>query len=140
MKKIILIALGLILLFTIIFMALDLFFSKKIAIKDEPFKVEMAVTDAERMRGLSGRKSLCQKCSMLFIFEKPGNYSFWMKDMLFPLDIIWILDDRIVHIAKDVSPEFKGSIRPENIADKVLEINADLSDKYGLEIGDEVKF
>jgi uncharacterized membrane protein (UPF0127 family) len=67
-----------------------------------------------------------------------------MKDMLFPIDIIWIKDFKIVDIASNVLPEGAKNILelkvyyPKDKADKVLEINAGLAEKYGFKIGDEV--
>jgi uncharacterized membrane protein (UPF0127 family) len=80
---------------------------------------------------------------MLFIFEKPGRYGFWMKDMLFPLDIIWINQNGIVvNVERGVTPEtYKEKKIYINQADAsyVLEINAGLSEKFGLYIGSKVK-
>ena len=52
--------------------------------------LDLAATNEEKRRGLSGRNGLEENEGMLFVFEEPGFYSFWMKDMLFPIDIIWI--------------------------------------------------
>ena len=76
---------------------------------------------------------------MLFLFPQKGIYAFWMKDMRFNLDIIWISDDKIVYIAKDNSFHDLTPVNPGIEADKVLEINADLADRYGFKVGDEVK-
>ena len=59
-------------------------------IGEETFIVEIADNDEERVRGLSLREPIEANRGMLFIFDVSGNYSFWMKDMLFALDIIWI--------------------------------------------------
>ncbi|MCX6765588.1 MAG: DUF192 domain-containing protein [Candidatus Moranbacteria bacterium] len=111
----------------------------KINIGEKEFLVEIADNSAERSRGLGGRESLCQECGMLFEFARPGVHSFWMKNMQFSLDIIWILDDRVVFIAKNVPVDLKGVINPGVSADRVLEINAGLSEKYGIREGSQVK-
>lgn len=105
------------------------------------FQAEVAATSAERSRGLSNRKELCENCAMLFLFERKGFYSFWMKEMEFDLDMLWVDKDAVVFIAKNVSHE-KGSerIEPDREADKILEINAGLADKLGIKIGDRVEF
>src|SRR3989338_662243 len=58
--------------------------------------VELAVTPAQRERGLSGRDRLEPRSGMLFVFEDDGVRGFWMKGMTFPIDIIWIDDERVV--------------------------------------------
>jgi len=113
-----------------------------ISINGEKFKIEEVSTPEKAALGLSGRESMCEKCGMLFVFGANDYRGFWMKDMKFDLDIIWISGDRVVYLAKNLSYE-KGmaeSVVPEAKADKVLEINAGMSDKIGIKIGDEVNF
>lgn len=109
-------------------------------VKKDAFRVEVVSTPDKLARGLGKRKKLCDSCAMLFVFQKEGNYSFWMKDMLFPLDIIWIYDNKVVDIEKNVQADFGGILTPKNSVDAVLEINAGKSDKLGIEVGDELKF
>ena len=63
---------------------------------------------------------------MLFIFERSGRYGFWMKEMRFAIDIVWIGEDlRIVHIAADVTPEtYPEVFKPPEAARYVLEMPA----------------
>src|SRR5688572_12246217 len=71
----------------------------------EPILVEMATDDATRAQGLMYREHLPAGRGMLFVF--PGNdvYSFWMKNTLIPLDMIWIDEGRkVVHVKRDVQP------------------------------------
>lgn len=111
-----------------------------IKIDGHRFKIETVASLKEREQGLSGRKSLCQNCAMLFLFEKKDKHSFWMKEMNFDLDIIWISGNEIVYIAKNVSHEEGANsfISPDVKADKVLEINSGLCDKLGIKVGDEI--
>ncbi len=105
-------------------------------------KTEIADTEEERSKGLSGRTSLCSDCGMLFVFPQKENQNFWMKDMLFDLDIIWIAGGKIIGISKRVSHE-RGDleiVRSPVPVDGVLEINAGKSDEWGLKTGDEVRF
>ena len=103
------------------------------------FSIEIADTPAKRIRGLSGRSSLPQNRGMLFIFEIPGQYGFWMKGMFIPIDIIWIRGNRIIGLEKNILPSSNLNYYPSEPADKVLEINAGLSDKLGLKAGDEIE-
>ena len=76
-----------------------------ITINGTPINVVLAETPAERVRGLSGRETLPQNEGMLFLFENTDYHAFWMKNMRFPIDIIWMDDDRvIVGIAEHVLP------------------------------------
>lgn len=95
------------------------------------YRAEVSRDTATRARGLSGRESLCQSCAMLFVFPTPGRQSFWMKDMQFPLDILWISDGVIVYKESDVSPTSKEILSPEVISDMVLEINPNPRIKAG---------
>ncbi len=93
---------------------------------DHPITVEIAGTTAERVRGLSGRRDLAPGRGLLFIFPASATYGFWMKEMNFPIDIVWISEDlRIVHIAADVSPDtYPKVFRPASPARYVLEMPA----------------
>jgi len=115
---------------------------KEIHLNGNNFLAEVADTPEKRALGLSGRPELCPECAMLFIFEKPSTVSFWMKDMQFDLDIIWISGNEIIGIAKNVSHE-RGSaeiVRASGLVDKVVEINAGVSEKLDLKAGDKVDF
>lgn len=125
------------------------FLTKKTAtvtIKNNQFKPLIAKTDKEKEIGLSSQSSISKDSGMLFIFDKPDYYSFWMKNMKFPIDIIFIKDNRIVTIHSNVKPSVSGVkdenipiYKPEEPADKVLEIKAGLSETYGFKNGDEIK-
>ena len=111
-----------------------------IGIKGNVFHAEVVSSQDKLEKGLGARKDLCASCGMLFEFQKAGKYSFWMKDMLIPLDMIWISQGKIVYIGKDIQPDFKGTLTPSESADKVLEINAGKVDELGIKIGDAVSF
>lgn len=67
-------------------------------------RIEYAVTEAQKARGLSGRESIPNNYGMLFVFQKDGSYGFWMKDMLVPIDMFWIDDKgQVVSIAESVA-------------------------------------
>lgn len=115
---------------------------KYVKIAGQNIKVDLALTSAEQEQGLSGRPSLDNNTGMLFIFENPGDYPFWMKDMNFPIDIIWVGEDlRVVYIKKDAKPELYPEIyNPEKDAKYVLEVDSAFSEKNNLKEGDRVEF
>lgn len=103
-------------------------------------RVEVADTKSSRVLGLSGRKGLAEDTGLLFIFDTSGKYGFWMKDMLFPLDIIWINDDGfIVEIERNISPDTYPKTYVNAIpARYVLEVQAGEAEKKGVYIGTKV--
>lgn len=101
------------------------------------YVVELAETKEEHALGLSGRTELDADMGMLFIFDQPGRYGFWMPDMHFPIDIIWIdADWRIVDISANVPPEsYPKVFTPTSPAMYVLEVYAGNAAASGWEIG-----
>lgn len=106
------------------------------------FKISVADNIESRTLGLSHTISLCEKCGKLFIFDKEGYYSFWMKDMNYDIDIIYIdKDKKIVDIFKNVKKEsYPATVENATPAMYVLEIGSGLSDKLDIENGDTVEF
>ena len=104
--------------------------------------VEIATSTPAIQKGLSGRTSLDPNDGMIFIFSKPDKYRFWMPDMHFPLDIIWIDNGEIVGITKNASNEFDPAnpvfYTPPEPAQYVLEVNAGFSEDNDINIGDGV--
>lgn len=139
MKKAILTIVFIILIFVaIIFYWLKCENSKICFSEDNCYSVEIAKNATERERGLSGREKLAQGKGMFFIFEKEEIYSFWMKNMNFPLDIIWLDKNyKIVFIAKNVQicDSECEKIIPDSEAQYVLEINGGEADRIGLKEG-----
>ncbi|PIR69616.1 MAG: hypothetical protein COU47_02580 [Candidatus Niyogibacteria bacterium CG10_big_fil_rev_8_21_14_0_10_46_36] len=113
-----------------------------VSIRDAVVAVEIADTSEERALGLGGRNHMKENEGMFFIFEKPGYYPFWMKNMEFPLDIIWIGDDfTITHIEHGVSPDtFPNQYVSEKPAQYVLEVHKGFSEDYAFSVGDAVIF
>lgn len=115
----------------------------KVCFRNHCFNIELAVTSEERSTGLMFREKLDSKRGMLFVFNEEGKHSFWMKNTLIPLDIVWINKNKeIIFISENTSP-CKGSscptIKPTEKAKYVLEINGGISKKIGLVVGDKVK-
>jgi len=117
-------------------------FYSYVEIKGYKFFVELADTQFKQTQGYSNHQPIKDNEGMLFVFSNNTERSFWMKDMLFPLDMIWISDNKIINISRNLPPEGETPInkyysgQPSNY---VLEINGGLSDKLGLKIGDKVK-
>ena len=99
----------------------------------------------DRVLGLSGREKLDENEGLLFIFDSPGIYPFWMKDMNFPIDIVWIGEDsgewRVVYIKKNAMPDsYPETFSPDKNAKYVLETVSGFFEKNNLKIGDTVEF
>lgn len=114
-------------------------------IKGHKFKLYIAKDSKDYQIGLSKYTKLSQDYGMLFPFEKADYYSFWMKEMKFPIDIIYIRDNQIVTIIRNAPvPKAQSEsipiYKPAQTADKVLEINAGISEKYNFKEKDEVKY
>jgi uncharacterized membrane protein (UPF0127 family) len=126
----------------IAFLALGIFVfyntrTHKVTIGGKTYIVEMASTESSRQQGLSGRDHLDADKGMLFVFPTKGIYSFWMKDTLIPLDIIFIDNNKIVEMTT-LNPPVDNNIptyTPTQKSQYVLELNAN----SGIKVGDEVK-
>lgn len=122
---------------------------KTAEINGQTIKLEIADTDEKRDKGLSDRNSLPEDAGMLFLFDSAGAYNFWMKDMKFPIDIIFLNNDEIVTIYPNVPATIKeGDQTIQNLvqytstkpANRVLELNAGKAAEYNLNVGDTITF
>lgn len=128
----------------------------------ETIRAEIADSERERRIGLSDRPFLDLGQGMLFVFGEPVHPSFWMKDMRFSIDIVWIADGTIIGVASDVpvpaSPPLPGNgtgeaplpgnggsgagwlptYEPPGPVDMVLELNAGAAARHGLAAGDRL--
>jgi uncharacterized membrane protein (UPF0127 family) len=118
---------------------------RTILVHETVIRAEVAATGSTRKNGLSGRQSLGAGEGMLFLFPLADRYPFWMIDMEFPIDIIWIRGRTVVDIAANVPPPIPGTTVadlplyfPRLPADKVLEISAGAAKRAGIKIGDEL--
>ena len=103
----------------------------------------LSTTPDSQSKGLAIKDSLNENEGMLFIFEIPQKYSFWMKDMKFPIDIIWINSDgKIVHIEKNLPPCVFllpcPSYTPNDDSLYVLEVVSNFTNKFDINVGDAV--
>lgn len=116
----------------------------ELIINGQLIKVEMAKTDKEISRGLSGRDKLDNNQAMLFIFEETGNYPFWMNGMKFDLDAVFIKGETVVDIIENIafprnndqSQTFQAKVE----FDKVLEVNSGTIKRLGIKVGDRMEF
>jgi uncharacterized membrane protein (UPF0127 family) len=115
---------------------------KELSVKGEVFCVYVANTEGTRTRGLSVFDELKSDEGMLFVFEKSGGYGFWMKDMKFAIDIVWIdSKKRVVHIENNVLPEsYPQVFYPQSESLYVLEFISGTVGRINLQKGDIVKF
>lgn len=104
------------------------------------FMVALANNQNKRSYGLMNLKFLPEKYGMLFTFDHPQIINMWMKNTLIPLDMIFIDDDnKIVNIKKSNQPNSLTIISSERKSRSVLEINAGLTEKFAIQIGDKIK-
>lgn len=110
-------------------------------IKGQKFSVETAKTDELRQKGLSGRESLDKDKVMVFEFEQAARRCFWMKDMKFNIDMVWLNSDKKVIAAEhNVSPDTYPQNFCHDNAKYVVEFNANTAKELGLQSGDTLKF
>jgi uncharacterized membrane protein (UPF0127 family) len=103
--------------------------------------MEIAKTEMSRNQGLMYRKTMPDSCGMLFVFEQLQPLSFWMKNTIMPLDIIFIDDHfKIITIAKNTEPFSEKSIPAASDGLYVVEVNAGFTDKYHITEGNTITF
>lgn len=103
------------------------------------FQVTATVAHSEKRReqGLSGTTTLQEKTGMFFVFDHSDTYGFWMKDMLYPIDIVWLDSNwRIIHIEEAVTPQsFPEVFKPMTPALYVIELPAHMTQQYAIDLG-----
>lgn len=114
-----------------------------ISISSTKLNAEVVKTSAELEKGLSGRPCIESNQAMLFDFGTPSTYAIWMKDMRFPIDIVWIDSyHKVVGVERDVSPSTYPDrfINKEQPAQYVLEMKANLTKSLNINLGTEIRF
>jgi len=107
-------------------------------VRNTTLRLAHADTSTLRERGLSGRTSLQPFNGMLFSFDTPDYYSFWMKDMHFPIDMLWLdsgyrVVDVVPRVMPDTFPATFTSVRP---AQYIVELPSGDVDRIGIQVGD----
>ena len=114
-----------------------------VTIAGQEIKVKIAQTPNQKELGLGKIKSLPENQGMLFIYDDYVIPNYWMKDMKFSIDIIWIKDNMVMGYEKDLKSQADNInlpvYQPKTFINYVLEVNSGFVDKYGLQIGDNVK-
>jgi hypothetical protein len=116
---------------------------KQIIIDDATCFAKLAVTNQEQIRGLRFTPTLGANECMLYIFNQPGRYAFWGKDMQYPMDIIFIsAGNRVVSIVENVSPCTQNcpTYQSDDPILYAVEVNAGYAENHLIDIGDPVKF
>jgi hypothetical protein len=122
--------------------------TREIKINGAVIKVKIADTEEKRKKGLSGIEKLNADEGMLFVFEsKDAQPSFWMKDMLIAIDLLWLNDGKVVQIEKNILPPKPATkdedlklYRPETAIDYVLEVNAGFCEKNSIRVGQTLSY
>lgn len=107
----------------------------------QKLSLDIASTDAARQQGLSDRNSLPADRGMLFVFSQPGKQCFWMKDMRFSLDMVFLNSKKqIVHIEPNIAPNTYPKNYCADSAQYVIELNAGVAAKLQLHTGQTLSF
>ncbi len=116
-------------------------FAETVCVKDVCIEAEVADSPESRQLGLMFRESMPENRGMLFVFPQEGKYNFWMKNMNFPLDMIWVDSNyTIVEIKENMLPcrDSCPVIAPSKEASFVLEVAVGFVKKNKLEVSDKI--
>ncbi len=103
--------------------------------------IEIADDDAKRTQGLMYRDTMAENEAMLFIFPDEGERSFWMKNCIIALDIIYVSNEkRIITIQKNTVPYSEASVPSNGPAQYVVEVNAGFCDRHNILPGDHIEW
>ncbi len=118
----------------------------QLTINNRTLNVDIVTTSQDQARGLGGKTDLADDYGMLFIFSDERIRQFWMRDMLVPIDMIWIQDNMIVGYVDNVQPEPDVPLSQLKVysseipVDKVLEVRAGLRLENDWDVGSVVEF
>jgi len=112
---------------------------KRVYVRDVLVKAEVVNTETKREKGLGGRTSLPDGRGMLFEMSQDDTQHFWMKGMLFAIDIIWIENGRVIGCEKNISPSDPRVFASPGNTGYILEVPAGFCDRYSVRVNDEVK-
>lgn len=115
---------------------------KAVEIEGKIIQAEVADDASEKATGLGGRDCIGHNQGMLFMFDKPGQYGFWMKDMEFPIDIIWIdVNHHVVKVQANVEEDTYPTVfTNDQPAQYVLELPAGRADELGVNQNSIIQF
>ena len=112
----------------------------KVIVKAFDLNADIPIISEQMSKGLAVKNQLKENEAMLFVFEKPGRHSFWMKDMKFPIDIFWLdSDGKVVYIKKNMQPCISTIIcilyTPNTDSQYVLETVAGFTQRHNVSMG-----
>jgi uncharacterized membrane protein (UPF0127 family) len=110
----------------------------RLAIKGVPLTAEVVSTPEKVYQGLSHRQGLTEDRGMLFLMNNAGLHAFCMRDMRFPIDIIWIADGKVAGMSEHLSPSYPGVVTPPVPVRLVLEVPGGFAERHGIKVGDPV--
>lgn len=115
---------------------------KRVELEGKTISLEVADNPSERTKGLGGRRCIPSMQGMLFEYSQPGYYPFWMKDMRFSIDIIWLdSDKKVVYIKPYISPDtYPQTFVSPQPAQYVLELKAGQAGRLNLTPGTKLSF
>lgn len=114
-----------------------------VRIGDGVYKTRVATTEEDRTKGLSGTAKLHEGDALLLVFDRESEWSIWMKDMKYPIDIVWLnKDKKVVHIVKNAPPESYPyeSFVSKRPAKYILELPAGTVEKKSIIIDSQAAF
>lgn len=123
----------------------DRYLTSNVTINGFKLTADLALTNEQREKGLSVKDKLKENEAMLFVFEESAKHSFWMKDMKFPIDIIWLdSNGRVVHIEQNLQPCVSvlicTSYSPNIDSQYVLETVAGFTQRHNVSVGTDINF
>lgn len=126
----------------IVAILMTMHYPSKLVMGGKTYIVDVSDTSYTQSRGYSGREPISSNEGMIFVFDKVDKHGFWMKDMKFAIDIVWMDENYVInHIEKSVTPEtYPKVFVPNEPAKYVLEVSAGEVGKLGVKIGDRVNF
>ena len=106
------------------------------------YQLSIVTTAHDQQKGLGGRASMPEDSGMLFVFPAEAPRCFWMKDMRFPLDIIWLSKQKqVVYVQSEVSPAtYPDDFCPPQGAQYVIELNSGEAARAGITVGEKLTF
>jgi uncharacterized protein len=117
----------------------------KVIVRGFELNADIPIIGEQMSKGLAVKNQLKENEAMLFVFEKPGRHSFWMKDMKFPIDIFWLdSDGKVVYIKESMQPCISTIIcilyTPNTDSQYVLETVAGFTQRHNVSVGTNIDF
>lgn len=115
----------------------------EVIIGSQPYRLVVANDEASRLKGLSGVDSLGKNDGLLMVFDTDEKHGIWMKDMLIPIDILWLdSNKKVIYIVQDAQPELSTSevFTPSKPARYVIELASGSAKQHSVRVGHEIQF